>query len=217
MDAGQSFHLVHVYDDTITHAVVPVVEAPDGRLLLRRVGRADVGAHAARSGSRRSRASRRDRLTGRRRRRVHRHAALVRRVQHSRAVPASSLGASPFTPCDPQGLHTMALDAMTRTRTETDSLGSMEIPTDAYWGIHTARALENFPISKRPISVYRDLVARARDGQAGLGSREQGDRRAVAPRRPTSSTAPRSSSSTASSTTSSSSASSRAAPAPRPT
>jgi Icc protein len=26
MDAGQSFHLVHVYDDTITHAVVPVVE-----------------------------------------------------------------------------------------------------------------------------------------------------------------------------------------------
>lgn len=27
MDAGQSFHLVHVYDDTITAAVVPVVEA----------------------------------------------------------------------------------------------------------------------------------------------------------------------------------------------
>lgn len=30
MDAGQSFHLVHVYDDTITHSVVPVVEAPTG-------------------------------------------------------------------------------------------------------------------------------------------------------------------------------------------
>ena len=44
------------------------------------------------------------------------------------------------------------------TRTETDSLGSMEIPADAYWGIHTARALENFPISRRPISVYADLV-----------------------------------------------------------
>lgn len=26
MDAGQSFHLVHVYDDVITHSVVPVVE-----------------------------------------------------------------------------------------------------------------------------------------------------------------------------------------------
>jgi Icc protein len=30
MDAGQSFHLVHVHDDTITHAVVPVVDSPTG-------------------------------------------------------------------------------------------------------------------------------------------------------------------------------------------
>lgn len=30
MDAGQSFHLVHVYDHTITHAVVPVVQAETG-------------------------------------------------------------------------------------------------------------------------------------------------------------------------------------------
>ncbi|MCU1478543.1 MAG: aspA [Subtercola sp.] len=44
------------------------------------------------------------------------------------------------------------------TRIETDSLGSVEIPGDAYWGIHTARALENFPISRRPISVYPDLI-----------------------------------------------------------
>ena len=44
------------------------------------------------------------------------------------------------------------------TRTETDSLGSLEIPGEAYWGIHTARALENFPISRRPISVYDDLI-----------------------------------------------------------
>ncbi|SEC08531.1 aspartate ammonia-lyase [Paramicrobacterium humi] len=44
------------------------------------------------------------------------------------------------------------------TRTETDSLGSMEIPADAYWGIHTARAMENFDITKRPISVYPHLV-----------------------------------------------------------
>lgn len=45
-----------------------------------------------------------------------------------------------------------------RTRTETDSLGSVEIPAAAYWGVHTARALENFPIAQRPISVYPDLV-----------------------------------------------------------
>ena len=30
MDAGQSFHLTHVYADTVTHSVVPVVEAPSG-------------------------------------------------------------------------------------------------------------------------------------------------------------------------------------------
>ncbi|MFB8388172.1 aspartate ammonia-lyase [Microbacterium sp. NPDC055910] len=52
----------------------------------------------------------------------------------------------------------MTADATPLTRTETDSLGSLEIPADAYWGVHTARALANFPISKRPISVYRDLV-----------------------------------------------------------
>jgi aspartate ammonia-lyase len=63
-----------------------------------------------------------------------------------------------------------------RTRTETDSLGSMEIPADAYWGIHTARALENFPITRRPISVYRDLIrALARVKQAAArANRELG-------------------------------------------
>ncbi|XPP26480.1 MAG: aspartate ammonia-lyase [Leucobacter sp.] len=45
-----------------------------------------------------------------------------------------------------------------QTRTETDSLGSLEIPASAYWGVHTARAHENFPIARRPISVYPDFV-----------------------------------------------------------
>lgn len=44
------------------------------------------------------------------------------------------------------------------TRKETDSLGSVLVPEDAYWGIHTARALENFPIAKRPISVFPELI-----------------------------------------------------------
>jgi aspartate ammonia-lyase len=34
-----------------------------------------------------------------------------------------------------------------RTRTEKDSLGSKEIPADVYYGIQTARAVENYPIS----------------------------------------------------------------------
>ena len=32
-------------------------------------------------------------------------------------------------------------------RTETDSLGEMQVPADAYWGAQTQRAVENFPIS----------------------------------------------------------------------
>ncbi len=45
-----------------------------------------------------------------------------------------------------------------KVRKESDNIGSLEIPGDAYWGINTARALENFPISGRPISTYPDLI-----------------------------------------------------------
>jgi aspartate ammonia-lyase len=38
-----------------------------------------------------------------------------------------------------------------KTRTETDFLGEKQIPAGALWGIHTARAVENFPISGRMI------------------------------------------------------------------
>lgn len=43
-------------------------------------------------------------------------------------------------------------------RTERDSLGEMQIPAGVYWGINTARALENFSISRRHINVYPDFV-----------------------------------------------------------
>ena len=43
-------------------------------------------------------------------------------------------------------------------RVEKDSLGELEVPQDAYWGIHTARALVNFPITRRAISNYPDLI-----------------------------------------------------------
>lgn len=38
------------------------------------------------------------------------------------------------------------------TRTEEDLLGTREIPSDAYWGINTLRAIENFPISGHTIN-----------------------------------------------------------------
>ena len=44
------------------------------------------------------------------------------------------------------------------TRTETDNLGTKQIPADAYWGLNVSRALENFAISGRPISTYPDLI-----------------------------------------------------------
>ena len=44
------------------------------------------------------------------------------------------------------------------TRQERDSLGEMAVPHGAYYGIHTLRALENFPISRVPIGVLTDLI-----------------------------------------------------------
>ena len=44
------------------------------------------------------------------------------------------------------------------TRVERDSLGEKEIPADVYWGINVSRALDNFAISGRPISIYPDLI-----------------------------------------------------------
>ena len=43
-------------------------------------------------------------------------------------------------------------------RLEHDLLGEMNVPEAAYWGVHTARAVENFGISGVPIGHYRSLV-----------------------------------------------------------
>jgi len=43
-------------------------------------------------------------------------------------------------------------------RTEHDLLGDRVVPADAYYGIHTLRALENFCITGTPISHYPDLL-----------------------------------------------------------
>jgi aspartate ammonia-lyase len=42
------------------------------------------------------------------------------------------------------------------TRTEIDLLGEKQIPSDALWGIHTARAVENFPVSGN--KIYPELI-----------------------------------------------------------
>ncbi|MFD7154111.1 aspartate ammonia-lyase [Kribbella sp. NPDC059898] len=44
-------------------------------------------------------------------------------------------------------------------RTESDSLGPYDVPANAYWGVHTARALTNFAVSGTPVGSHRELVA----------------------------------------------------------
>ncbi|MFV0922114.1 class II fumarate hydratase [Sphingomonas parapaucimobilis] len=47
------------------------------------------------------------------------------------------------------------------TRTETDSIGPIEVPASAYWGAQTERSLENFPFGPReqmPIGIVHALA-----------------------------------------------------------
>ncbi len=44
------------------------------------------------------------------------------------------------------------------TRTERDSLGEVSVPAEAYWGVHTMRAIQNFPITGLPIGHFSELV-----------------------------------------------------------
>jgi aspartate ammonia-lyase len=73
---------------------------------------------------------------------------------------------------------------VTKTRIEHDLIGDMQVPKDALWGVHTARAVENFPITGVAIGHYRNLIkalglvkaaaARA-NGVAGVIPKEKAD------------------------------------------
>ncbi|MEL0135174.1 MAG: lyase family protein, partial [Aquiluna sp.] len=43
-------------------------------------------------------------------------------------------------------------------RIEHDLIGDYELPESSLWGVHTARAVDNFPISGVPIGHYRNLI-----------------------------------------------------------
>ncbi len=43
-------------------------------------------------------------------------------------------------------------------RREDDLLGKADVPAEAYWGIHTLRAVENFPITGVPVGHFPELV-----------------------------------------------------------
>jgi len=48
---------------------------------------------------------------------------------------------------------------MSETRTETDSFGPLDVPSEKYWGAQTQRSIMNFPIGweKQPVAIVRAL------------------------------------------------------------
>jgi aspartate ammonia-lyase len=73
---------------------------------------------------------------------------------------------------------------VTKTRIEHDLIGDIEVPREALWGVHTARAVANFPITGVSIGHYRNFIkalglvkaaaARA-NGVAGVISAEKAE------------------------------------------
>ena len=59
---------------------------------------------------------------------------------------------------------------MTRTRTETDSFGPIEVPAGHYWGAQTQRSLENFRIGgdRMPEPLIRAFGIVKRAGEKNL-------------------------------------------------
>ena len=74
----------------------------------------------------------------------------------------------------------------TDMRREEDSLGPMDLPRTCLWGIHTQRAIDNFPISGIPLSLFPEFIralawvkkAAARANR-GLGVLEAGKARVI--------------------------------------
>jgi aspartate ammonia-lyase len=70
---------------------------------------------------------------------------------------AQDASAAQSAPTRPAG-QTVPTSPTEQTRMEKDLLGEKAVPADAYWGVQTARALENFQISGIPINHYPGFV-----------------------------------------------------------
>ncbi|HLO24582.1 MAG TPA: lyase family protein, partial [Geobacteraceae bacterium] len=59
------------------------------------------------------------------------------------------------------------------TRSEKDTLGTVEVPADAYYGAQTARAVANFPISglkPHPALIWGTLVIKKSAARANMAT-----------------------------------------------
>ncbi len=88
-------------------------------------------------------------------------------------TPASPI---PPPPSSPQTLSSPP------TRREHDLIGDLDVPTAAYYGVHTARAADNFPISGIQLAIYPIFIAAlaavkqaaaTANGELGLLSKEK--------------------------------------------
>ena len=63
---------------------------------------------------------------------------------------------------------------MAKTRPESDSIGTLEVPAEAYYGVQTLRGLQNFHITGNPMDkrFYRNIVRIKK--AAALTNREAG-------------------------------------------
>ena len=57
-----------------------------------------------------------------------------------------------------QAAQSPLLTASIDTRREHDLLGEADVPISAYWGIHSQRAVTNFPITGVPVGHFPFLV-----------------------------------------------------------
>ena len=62
------------------------------------------------------------------------------------------------TPAQPSSAKPTGQASTGQTRTEKDLLGERQVPADAYYGVQTARALENFQISGVAINHYPEFI-----------------------------------------------------------
>ncbi len=52
----------------------------------------------------------------------------------------------------------MSTKSTTKFRVEKDSIGALDVPADAYWGVQTQRAREVYHVTGVPIAHYKDLI-----------------------------------------------------------
>ena len=77
--------------------------------------------------------------------------------ERSDGAPAPTLEAGRLEAVQVAKVETIALTRIT-TRREHDLLGEIDVPADVYWGIHTLRAVENFPITGVPVGHFPEFV-----------------------------------------------------------